>query len=128
MNNCIFCKIIKGEIPSFKVWEDKSYFAFLDIFPETEGMTLVVPKKHMPSYILNLENNQIHSFIDSVKTVAEILNKKLPNIERVTFRIEGLDVDHLHAKLIPYYPDTRMSKPLMADMNKLKNLHEMLTK
>ncbi|OGC46148.1 hypothetical protein A2V49_01795, partial [candidate division WWE3 bacterium RBG_19FT_COMBO_34_6] len=117
MNNCIFCKIIKGEIPSFKVWEDKSYFAFLDIFPETEGMTLVVPKKHMPSYILNLENNQIHSFIDSVKTVAEILNKKLPNIERVTFRIEGLDVDHLHAKLIPYYPDTRMSKPLMADMN-----------
>ena len=52
MNNssCIFCKIAKGEIPSVKIWEDKKHIAILDINPNTEGMTLVIPKKHYESF------------------------------------------------------------------------------
>ena len=46
MNDCLFCKIIKGDIPSFKVYEDDMVFAFLDINPKSNGHTLIVPKKH----------------------------------------------------------------------------------
>ena len=49
MSDCIFCKIVKGEIPSVKVWEDDSFLAILDINPNTEGMTLVLPKSHFDS-------------------------------------------------------------------------------
>ena len=46
MDNCIFCKIIKGELPSYKVYEDELFISILDIFPRTKGHTLVIPKKH----------------------------------------------------------------------------------
>ncbi|HLL60436.1 MAG TPA: HIT domain-containing protein [Candidatus Nitrosocosmicus sp.] len=46
MNDCLFCKMIEGKIPAFKVYEDGSYFAFLDIYPRTKGHTLVIPKAH----------------------------------------------------------------------------------
>ena len=46
MSDCIFCKIAKGEIPSVKIWEDDEFFAILDLFPNTKGMTLVIPKSH----------------------------------------------------------------------------------
>ena len=50
MENCIFCKIVKGEIPCVKIWEDKDFLAILDVFPNTKGMTLVLTKKHFDSY------------------------------------------------------------------------------
>lgn len=50
MTSCIFCKIIKGELESAKIWEDKEFLAILDIMPNTKGMTLVLTKRHHPSY------------------------------------------------------------------------------
>jgi diadenosine tetraphosphate (Ap4A) HIT family hydrolase len=49
MKDCIFCKIVKGEIPCHRIYGDSDYLAFLDIYPNTKGMTLVIPKKHYPS-------------------------------------------------------------------------------
>ena len=52
--DCIFCKIVNGEVPCHKVWEDEKHLAFLTIFPNTEGVTVVIPKKHYPSYVFDL--------------------------------------------------------------------------
>ena len=65
MDNCIFCKIVKGEIPSVKIWEDKNYLAILDINPNVEGMTLVIPKKHFDSYVFEMKDKEYCEFKDS---------------------------------------------------------------
>ena len=57
MKNCIFCKIVSGEVPCVRIWEDKKFLAFLDINPVCEGMALVIPKKHLNSDIF--ENKDI---------------------------------------------------------------------
>jgi len=100
MENCVFCKISKGEIPCFKLWESDKYLAILDINPITEGMTLVIPKEHKDSRIFKNENSDICEIMSASKEVAKILENKL-NIERVGLIFEGMEVDHLHAKLIP---------------------------
>lgn len=100
MENCIFCKIAKGEIPCMKIWENEKYLAFLDINPVTEGMTLVIPKEHKDSRVFKNENSDICEIMSASKEVSGILENKL-NIERVGLIFEGVEVDHLHAKLIP---------------------------
>jgi histidine triad (HIT) family protein len=102
MNNCIFCKIIKGEIPAAKVWEDEEFLAFLDINPNTKGMTLVVPKKHFDSYAFDMSDQNICSLTLASKKVAKILEKGL-NVKRVASVMEGMGVNHVHVKLYPLY-------------------------
>lgn len=100
MNNCIFCRIAKGEIPCEKVWEDKDFIAFLDIQPAAEGMTLVIPKKHLDSYIFENKDLDIHKLMSAAKKVATLLKKSLV-VDRVIAVFEGLEVEHLHLKLFP---------------------------
>lgn len=100
MENCVFCKISRGEIPCMKIWENDKYIAFLDINPVTEGMALVIPKEHQDSRIFKNENSVMCEIMNAAKEVSKILEKKL-NIERVGLIFEGIEVDHLHAKLIP---------------------------
>ena len=57
MGNCIFCEIVKKNIPSHTIWEDEKHLAFLSIFPNTEGFTVVIPKKHYPSYAFDVPEN-----------------------------------------------------------------------
>lgn len=102
MNDCIFCKIIKGEIPSFKVYEDQNTLAFLDINPNTKGVTLVVPKNHAPSSTINLDQNIYINTLSIAKKVSENLAKKL-DVSKVGLAIEGMGVDHFHVKLYPFY-------------------------
>ena len=117
MQDCIFCKIANGEIPSHKVWEDDDFVAFLDIRPLEKGMTLVVPKKHLPSYIVDVESEELTKMLEAMKTVAQLLDEKLDGILRTTFLFEGLDVEHLHAKLIPFYKDKLESFHLPEEAN-----------
>ena len=63
MSDCIFCKIVKGEAPCHKIWEDKNHLAFLSIFPNTEGFSVVVTKKHYPSYVFDLPDNILEKLI-----------------------------------------------------------------
>lgn len=101
MSDCIFCKIIAGEIPSYKVYEDDETFAFLDINPITDGHTLVVPKQHI-RFVHNLEEPVYQAVMATVKKVMQTLETSL-NPARVGVIIEGFDVDHAHVKVVPLF-------------------------
>lgn len=100
MKNCLFCKIVKGEIPAYKVWEDDRYIAILDLFPNIRGQTLVIQKRHVDSYAFALSEVRIAKFVKAVKKVANLLEQKL-KVKRVHVVFEGTGVNHLHAKLYP---------------------------
>ena len=104
MKDCIFCKIIRNEIQSVKVWEDENHMAILDIMPNTEGSTLVIPKEHIESNFSNVSDKELSEIILAAKKVAKLLEKKL-NVERVALVIEGLEINHLHVKLYPIGKD-----------------------
>ena len=100
---CIFCKIIKGEIPCYKVYEDSDSLAFLDINPFVKGHMLIIPKKHY-HWLWDMEDED---YIPLMKTVKLIANKlKLAfDIEWVEEVVAGIGVDHAHVHLLPRRPD-----------------------
>ncbi len=100
MKDCIFCKIVKGEMPAYRVWEDERYVAILDLFPNIRGQALVIQKKHTDSYVFALSEARIAKFIKAVKKVANLLEQRL-KVKRVHMVFEGTGVNHLHAKLYP---------------------------
>jgi histidine triad (HIT) family protein len=95
----IFSKIIKGEIPSYKIAESEEYFAFLDINPLKPGHTLVVPKKET-DYIFDLEDVSLSGMILFSKKVAQAIKTVVP-CNRIAVVILGLEVPHAHIHLIP---------------------------
>jgi len=100
--NCIFCKIVKGEIPCVKIWEDKKHLAFLDLNPNTEGMTLVVTKEHFDSDATDMPDKKYSDLMLIVKKVSKLLEKGL-KVKRVAMVMEGLGVNHVHIKLYPIH-------------------------
>ncbi len=102
MENCIFCKIVKGEIPSVKILEDKKHIAILDTNPNSEGMTLVIPKKHFHSDATDMPEKEYIDLMVAAKKLVKILEKKL-NVKRVAIVMEGLGINHVHIKLYPIY-------------------------
>lgn len=98
----IFSKIIKGEIPSYKVTEDDKNYAFLDINPLVKGHTLVVPKLPEPEadYIFDLSDEQLHSLMSFAKKVAAGI-KAATGCKRVGVTVIGLEVNHVHIHLVP---------------------------
>jgi len=102
MTDCIFCKIIKKEIPCAKIWEDEEFIAFLDINPNTKGMTIVLPKTHHDSEIFSMPDEVLKNYIVAVKKVVKILEKSL-DVKRVAVVAEGLGVNHAHFKLYPLH-------------------------
>ena len=101
--DCIFCMIVAGSAPSHKVWEDENHLAFLSIFPNTEGVTVVIPKSHQPSYIFEASETVMTNLVKAARTVANILDTKLSTNMRTGLIFEGFGVDHLHAKLFPMH-------------------------
>jgi histidine triad (HIT) family protein len=99
MEDCIFCKIANGEIPSVKIWEDKKYLAFLDMNPINSGHTLLTPKKHN-DYIFDLNDSEYSKLMLNAKKIAKLLKKKL-NPKRIGIIIEGFAVPHVHIHLVP---------------------------
>jgi len=102
MKDCIFCKIVNGEIPFVKIWEDKDYIAILDVKPNTKGMSLVISKKHFDSDIFDLSDDELKKIIISSKKVSQLLKKGL-NVKRVSIVCEGMGINHLHVKLYPLH-------------------------
>jgi len=100
--DCIFCKIIKGEIPSVKIWEDDNHIAILDINPNTEGMTLVLTKDHFDSDATDMPEKEYVNLMVAAKKVTKLLEKGL-GVKRVSIVMEGLGVNHVHIKLYPVY-------------------------
>ena len=95
----IFSKIIKGEIPSYKVAEDENHYAFLDINPLAKGHTLVVPKREV-DYIFDLTDSELSDLTLFAKKVAVAIEKVIP-CKRVGLTVIGLEVPHAHIHLVP---------------------------
>ena len=95
----IFTKIIKGEIPSYKVAEDDHFYAFLDINPNAKGHTLVVPKKEVDK-LLDLDEKTYTGLMQFAYKVGKAIEKTIP-CNRVGMSVIGLEVPHVHVHLIP---------------------------
>ena len=106
----IFSKIIKGEIPSYKVAENEKFYAFLDINPLQKGHTLVVPKLAEPEadYIFALEDEMLSEMLVFAKQVAQGI-KGAVECKRVGVAVIGLEVPHVHMHLIPISKEGDMS-------------------
>ncbi len=102
MEDCIFCRIVDGTLPSVKLWEDENYLAFLDLYPNTIGQSLLIPKKHVQSYIFDMEPDEINSVMNAIRKVTKLLEHGL-GVFRVNLVFEGLEINHLHAKLYPVH-------------------------
>lgn len=108
MNDCLFCKIVKGEIPSQKIYEDDLTYAFLDVTPVNPGHTLVVPKNHAVN-ILDAEEKEICALSATVKKIAPKIIKAVGteafNLAVNNGSVAGQMVPHLHFHIIPRFPD-----------------------
>lgn len=103
MSNCIFCQIVSGDLPCHKIYETKNHLAFLSIFPNTDGFSIVIPKVHYSSYFANLPQDVLNDLMKVSQEVALLIDKKLEDVGRTSLIFEGFGVDHIHAKLFPMH-------------------------
>ncbi len=120
---CFFCKLVRGEVKSYKFWEDDNHVAVLTPFPNTVGFTVVITKEHYPSYCFNLDDKVLSDLIVASKKVGKLLDRKLEDVGRTGLIMEGFGVDHAHAKLFPMHGTANMKewKPILS---KQKNFFE----
>lgn len=114
VRDCIFCKIVRGEIPCHEVYEDDEFLAFLDIHPNTEGMTLVLPKKHYPSYTVDMPEDAYAELMKVSKKLCQQIDKNL-GVKRTAIIMEGMGIDHAHIKLYPLHGLTEKFKETWED-------------
>jgi histidine triad (HIT) family protein len=107
----VFTKIIKGEIPAYKVAENENFFAFLDIHPNVKGHSLVIPKKQVDK-LFDLDEETYQGLFSFAKKVAAGIEKSIP-CDRVGLSVIGLEVPHAHVHLIPlnHMEDANFSNP-----------------
>ena len=108
--NCIFCKIVSGDIPAAQYWEDNEFMAFLSIDPNTPGFSCVIPKSHYGSDCLRLPDDLLRRFILAAKNVAGILERHYADVGRVGLVMEGTGIDHAHIKLVPMHGTEHMKR------------------
>jgi len=116
-SNCIFCKIVAGEIPSHKVYEDDDFIAFLDIRPLSPGHSLIIPKEHY-RWVWDVPNGD--EYFEATKKVAKALQKTF-NTDFILSKIIGNEVPHAH---IWVYPDIEVAgdkNDLAGNSEKIKN-------
>ena len=121
MADCIFCKIIKGEIPCKKLYEDEHVLAFLDIHPDKPGHTLIIPKKHILD-LTEMDKETIGYITEAAKKLFPILKEKLNFDGLKCVQNNGIiqEVKHYHLHLLPIYKN----EPTLS----LDEIYEILTK
>jgi len=95
--NCVFCKIVKGEIPSYKIYEDENFLAFLDINPQSPGHTQVIPKEH---YRWVWDTPNVGEYFEVVRKIAKAQQKAF-NTDFILSKIVGDEVEHAHIWVFP---------------------------
>ncbi|MFL1431604.1 MULTISPECIES: HIT family protein [unclassified Nocardiopsis] len=100
---CVFCRIVAGQAPAHRIWEDTDHLAFLSIFPNTEGFSVVIPKAHRSSYVVDLEEGEYAALHLAAREVARLLDAAFADVARTGIMYEGYGVDHAHAKLFPMH-------------------------
>ena len=108
MDECIFCKITKGEVPSMKVYEDGQFIAFLDINPVAKGHILVIPKNHFPT-LTDMSKLALANLMTVVFDVSTAMKRSLEpdgiRIQQNNGKAAGQIVSHVHFHVIPFYND-----------------------
>lgn len=99
---CLFCEIVGGRERSWPIWSDDGHLAFLSPFPNTEGFTVVVPKKHLSSDLFGLDGADYLALMAATREVGRVLARGL-SVGRVAMIGEGLGIDHAHTKLAPLH-------------------------
>jgi histidine triad (HIT) family protein len=127
MEDSIFTKIIKGEVPAHKIYEDEKTIAFMDIFPIQPGHVLVVPKAQVEDFYA-LEDDDYQALFAIVKKVATKLKSVFPDKKRIAVQIEGLDVPHVHVKMFPIDTSEQFRSPNSSAEPDHQALAEMATK
>ena len=124
-NDCIFCKIVRGEIPSHKVYEDDDVLAFLDISQVTKGHVLVIPKAHYDNFLATPQE-VMHKVMDVAQRIGQVqimsLGAKGVNILSNVNKEAGQSVFHFHVHVIPRYEAKEGFKIEMKENNNLKDL------
>lgn len=126
-DKCIFCEIVNKKVPSHLITEDNDFLAFLSIFPNTIGVTVVIPKKHYSSYAFDLDDKILTDLIIFSKKVAKILDDYFDDVGRTALVFEGFGVDHVHAKLFPMHNTSSYSsgwKQIKSNVDKFFNSYE----
>ncbi len=101
MESCVFCRIVKGELPSYKVWEDDQAVAFLNIRPHRPGHLLLIPKKH-EDYFFDLDDETIKDLAVKAKPLAKALKEVYkPKTGKISMLLMGMGVPHVHIHLFP---------------------------
>ncbi len=126
--NCIFCKILNGEIPSNKVFENDNFIAILDAFPASEGHTLVIPKKHYEN-IFEIDEDTLKEGYAIAKKVANSIKKSLSvediNILQNNGALAGQTVNHFHIHIIPRKENDKIvikSEQINIDNNRINEI------
>ena len=117
MNECVFCKIVKREIPSDIIYEDNEVLTFLDIQPVNFGHTLVIPKKHYEK-MENTPDDTISAVFANAKKLMKAV-KEAMSADFVALLVIGIDVPHFHVHLIPRYFNDNM--PIFWPRKKYRN-------
>lgn len=125
MNDCIFCKIIKEEIPSKKIYENENVLAFMEINPVSNGHILLIPKKHYTNF-LDTPNETITEMYNIIKTKIYPLLKDKLNITGLSICQIGKDVKHYHMHLIPQYENDEFD--FKYDKSKISDIDEIYAK
>lgn len=123
MEDCIFCKIARGEIESYLVWEDDNFFAMLDINPYVKGHVLVMPKKHS-RWVWDIEDEDYCEYMKVVKYFANVLRKAF-DTEWIEELIAGKDVAHSHIHLFPRREDDGFAELPKSPLNPKPSEEEM---
>lgn len=126
--NCIFCKILNGEIPSNKVFENDNFIAILDAFPASEGHTLVIPKKHYEN-IFEIDEDTLKEGYAIAKKIANSIKKSLSaediNILQNNGALAGQTVNHFHIHIIPRKENDKIvikSEQINIDNNRINEI------
>ena len=120
----IFSKIIAGEIPCYKIYEDEKTLAFLDIHPETPGHTLVVPKVEVDK-LYELQMEDYLAVMKTVKMLASRMEKILG--KRTLMKVIGTDVPHAHVHLVSFDPDYQYGQVVKMTEEEMKEMQKKLT-
>ena len=119
----IFTKIINGEAPSYRIYEDEKTYAFLNINPETEGDTLVVPKNEVDK-IYNLPDEDYFALWESVKKVAKHMEEVTGH--RIAMKVVGVDVPHAHVHVMPFDDNWESGKTLKLSEDEFERIRDRL--
>ncbi len=117
MENCIFCKIVKGEIPSYKVYEDENFLAFLDINPQSPGHAQVIPKKHY-RWVWDVPN--AGEYFEVAKKMA-LAQRKAFDTDFILSKIVGDEVEHAHIWVFPTKDVSGDKKDFEGNTEKIKS-------